>query len=93
MSIQQVVAMGQHGSLFEDSNDAITGKKIVAIQFLEDTKFTTLTPASTDHIGTSGGQGDNIDTGNTFPTGMTIHGQFTGFKLATGSVIAYMGAF
>lgn len=101
MSIQQHIAMGQLGSFFEDSNDTISGKKIVAITFLEDSTFTYLEPASSDHIGTaldtSGSaqsvNGDEIDTGNVFPTGMTIHGEFTGFKLATGSVICYFGSF
>ena len=73
----------------EDGTTAITGKKIVAIQFLSDTTFTTLTPNSSAFIGTSGGNGDAIDTNNTFPTGLTLFGQFTGFTLATGSVIAY----
>ena len=36
------VALGQAGCLFEDGTDAITGKKIIGIQFLEDTTFTTL---------------------------------------------------
>ena len=66
------IALGQAGCLFEDGTDAITGKKIIAIQFLEDTTFTTLTPESVDYIGTSDGNGDAIDSANTFPQGVTI---------------------
>ena len=86
------VALGQVGCLMEEGTTEILSKKIVAIQFLEDTAFTTLTPNSTSFIGTSGGNGDSV-TGNTFPTGLTIFGQWTGFELASGSIIAYEGAF
>jgi|TARA_R110000824_G_scaffold2912_8_gene13277 hypothetical protein len=89
----QNTALGQLGAIFEDSTTAISGKKVVAIQFIEDTTFTTLTPSTSDFIGTSGGNGDAIDTGNTFPQGMTIFGQWTAFTLASGSVVAYVGAF
>ena len=85
------VALGQAGCLFEDGTDAITGKKIIGIQFLEDTTFTTLTPESSSYIGTSGGNGDAIDSSNTFPQGVTIFGRWTGFTLASGSVVAYLG--
>ena len=89
----QNLALGQGGAIFEDGNTAISGKKIVAIQFLEDSTFTTLTPNSTSFIGTASGSGDNIDTSNTFPQGMTIFGQWTAFTLASGTVIAYEGGF
>ena len=85
------VALGQSGCLFEDGADDITGKKIVAITFLEDVTFTTLTPESSSYIGTSGGNGDAIDTSNTFPQGVTIFGRWTAFTLASGSVVAYLG--
>tara|TARA_Y100000361_G_scaffold137012_1_gene138106 strand:- start:643 stop:942 length:300 start_codon:yes stop_codon:yes gene_type:complete len=85
------VALGQAGCLFEDGTDAITGKKIIGIQFLEDTTFTTLTPESSSYIGTSGGNGDAIDSSNTFPQGITVFGRWTGFTLASGSVVAYLG--
>jgi len=85
------VALGQVGCLFEDGTDAITGKKIVAITFLEDVTFTTLTPESSDYIGTASGNGDAIDNSNTFPQGVTIFGRWTAFTLASGSVIAYLG--
>ena len=85
------VALGQAGCLFEDGTDAITGKKIIGIQFLEDTTFTTLTPDSSSYIGTSGGNGDAIDSSNTFPQGITVFGRWTGFTLASGAVVAYLG--
>ena len=85
------VALGQAGCLFEDGTDAITGKSIVAIQFLEDATFSALLPESSDYIGTSGGNGDAVDSANTFPQGVTIFGRWTGFTLASGSVIAYLG--
>jgi len=85
------IALGQAGCLFEDGTDAITGKKIIGIQFLEDVTFTTLTPESSDYIGTASGNGDAIDTSNTFPQGVTIFGRWTAFTLASGSVVAYLG--
>ena len=84
-------ALGQAGCLFEDGTDAVSGKTIVAIQFLEDSTFTTLTPSSSNFIGTAGGNGDAIDTSNTFPQGVVIYGNWTAFTLASGSVIAYLG--
>jgi hypothetical protein len=92
-TVQQAVSlgMGRSGAIFEDGTTAITGKNIVAIQFLEDSTFTTLTPSSSDYIGTASGSGDNIDTSNTFPQGMTIFGNWTAFTLASGTAIAYIG--
>jgi len=84
------LGLGQAGCIFEDGTSAVSGA-IVAIQFLEDSTFTTLTPEDSSFIGTSGGNGDAIDTGNTFPTGMVIFGRWTGLTLATGSVVAYLG--
>ena len=90
----QNAALGQAGAIFESGTTVISSKKIVAIQFLEDTLFTVLTPSTSDFIGTSGGSGDNIsDTDDTFPQGMTIFGQWTAFTLADGTVIAYLGDF
>ena len=39
----------------------------------------------------SGSGGLQIDASNTFPKGVTIYGRWTGFQLATGGVIAYVG--
>ena len=87
------VSLGQVGCFMEDGTTVISGKKIVAIQFITDTTFTTLTPNSSSFIGTAGGSGDAIDSNNTFPTGMTLFGQWTALTLATGSVVAYEGNF
>ena len=89
----QNIALGQAGALFEDGTTARTGRKIVAIQFLEDSTFTTLTSNDTSFIATGSGSGNDIDTSNTFPQGMTIFGQWTAFTLASGACIAYEGAF
>ena len=89
----QNIALGQAGALFEDGTTARTGRMIVAIQFLEDTTFTTLTSNGTSFVATGSGSGNDIDTSNTFPQGMTIFGQWTAFTLASGTVIAYEGAF
>ena len=89
----QNIALGQAGAFFEDGTKVRSGYKIVAIQFLEDSTFTTLTPNDTSFIATGSGSGNDVDTGNTFPQGMTIFGQWTGLTLASGSVIAYQGSF
>ena len=93
LTVQQAVSlgMGRGGCLFEDGTSALTGKNIVAIQFLTDSTFTTLTPVNSNYIGTSGGNGDAIDSSNTFPTVMGIFGHWSAFTLATGSVVAYLG--
>ena len=85
------IALGQAGCLFEDGLNAITGKSIVAIQFLEDATFDALLPDNGSYIGTTGGNGDAVDSSNTFPQGLTIFGRWTGFTLASGSVVAYLG--
>jgi len=85
------LGLGQGGCIFEDGTDAVSGEQITAIQFVDDSTFTTLTPEDSNFIGTSGGNGDAIDSSNTFPTGMTIFGRWTGFTLASGTVIAYIG--
>jgi hypothetical protein len=82
---------GYLGAIFEDGDTNITSKKVVAIQFLEDTTFTTLTPEDSSYIGTASGNGDAIDTSNTFPQGMTIFGRWTGYRLASGTIVAYQG--
>ena len=73
----QNTALGQLGAIFEDGTTA----------------FTTLTPSSSDFIGTANGNGDAIDTSNTFPQGMTIFGQWTAVTLASGAVVIYLGKF
>tara|TARA_R100000808_G_scaffold19141_2_gene41671 strand:+ start:1964 stop:2269 length:306 start_codon:yes stop_codon:yes gene_type:complete len=89
----QNLQLGQQGAIFEDGTTAVTSKKIIGIYFLVDTTFTTLTPSSSAYIGTSGGNGDAVDSSNTFPKGTTIYGQWTAFTLASGAVVAYQGTF
>lgn len=45
------LALGERGSLFADSTSAVTGQKIVAIQFLKDTTFSVLSPFDPAYIG------------------------------------------
>jgi len=90
-SLNVTETVGHLGAIFEDGTDNITSKKVVAIQFIEDTTFTTLTPVDSSYIGTASGNGDAIDTSNTFPQGMTIFGRWTGFRLASGTIVAYQG--
>jgi len=79
-----------------------TTKVFVAITFLEDTTFNTgttgLVAESTQNWPDSTGAGTDIDAdggvvvdSETFPKGVTIYGRWTGFQLATGGVIAYVG--
>ena len=94
------------GGLDSDSTPADNVNRItkvfVAITFLEDTVFdsgteglvaetTQLFPDSTG-TGTliDADGGDVVDT-ETFPAGITIYGRWTGFQLASGRVIAYLG--
>tara|TARA_B100000902_G_C27163182_1_gene839846 strand:+ start:685 stop:984 length:300 start_codon:yes stop_codon:yes gene_type:complete len=86
------VGLGQAGAILETGTTAITGKEIVAISFLEDTVFTTLTPESGTnlYIGDSNNNGDTSDS-ITFPQGMTIFGRWSAFTLASGKVVAYLG--
>ena len=74
----------------------------VAITFLEDTVFnsgaTGLVAESAQLWPDSTGTGTDIDAdggaavdSETFPKGLTIYGRWTGFKLASGKVIAYIG--
>ena len=79
-----------------------TTKVFVAITFLEDTVFDSgtegLVPADSQNFPSSDGASTDIDAdggvavdSETFPKGVTIYGRWTGFKLASGRVIAYVG--
>ena len=87
------IGMGQLGSIFTDDTVALTGLKIVAFQILDETSFTTLTPETSDFPGTAGGSGNAMDSSNTLSAGTVIYGQWTGYALAKGTVIAYRGKF
>ncbi len=102
----QNASLGQAGSIFVTGTTAVTcgtGSKVfIAITFLEDTVFASgsgglvaeteqLYPddAGTGTLIDADG-GDSIDT-ETFPKGVTIYGRWSGFQLASGLVIAYVG--
>ena len=97
-------SFGQLGSAFIDgavSYTAPAGKVVVAMTFLEDTKFTVLTPEATgDCFGLATGSGQG--TGNevvvsttVFPKGLTVYGRWTNFTpdaaASNGGVIVYLG--
>ena len=98
-------ASGQAGSIFVADASAITSKisgtVFTAIQFIEDSVFdsgnTGLISATNQLYPSSQYEGTDIDDDGfvvdsvTFPQGMTIFGRWTGFKLVSGKVIAYIG--
>tara|TARA_Y100001938_G_C7769767_1_gene272650 strand:- start:21 stop:350 length:330 start_codon:yes stop_codon:yes gene_type:complete len=97
-------ALGQEGAILVTGNDACTNLRgvFVAIQFIEDTVFASASGglvAETEQLfPDDAGTGTSIDAdagaaidGVTFPQGMTIFGRWTGFTLASGKVIAYVG--
>ena len=105
-SVQEAhnVGLGQAGSIFVAGTDPVTsptGSVFVAITFLENTTFnagvTGLIAETKQLYPDSTGAGTDISTGGvvvdteTFPQGITIYGRWTGFRLATGKVIAYLG--
>ena len=102
----QNLAMGQAGSIFVTGTTAVTcsaGSGVfVAIQFIEDTVFASgaggLVSETTQLFPSDTGTGTLIDAdggaaidGETFPQGMTLYGRWTGFQLASGACVAYVG--
>ena len=96
----QGASMGQAGSILVKGTTVCTNAvgDFVAIQFIEDTVFTSLTAQDILFYPSDGGESDGIDSDAggqsdsvTFPAGMTIYGRWTGFQLASGKVIAYVG--
>ena len=102
----QNLAMGQSGSIFVTGTTAVTcgaGTGIfVAIQFIEDTVFASgaggLIAETEQLFPDDTGTGTLIDAnggaaidGETFPQGMTIFGRWSGFTLASGACMAYVG--
>ena len=94
------------GGLDSDSTPASNVNRItkvfVAITFLEDTVFdsgsdglvaetTQLFPDSTGTGTLIDADGGDVVDSETFPKGATIYGRWTGFQLASGGVIAYIG--
>tara|TARA_R100001594_G_scaffold40078_1_gene71913 strand:- start:316 stop:645 length:330 start_codon:yes stop_codon:yes gene_type:complete len=97
-------ALGQEGAILVTGTNACTNLRgvFVAIQFIEDTVFASASGglvAETEQLfPDDAGTGTSIDAdagaaidGVTFPQGMTIFGRWTGFTLASGKVIAYVG--
>ena len=102
----QNLAMGQSGSIFVTGTVAVTcgaGTGVfVAIQFIEDTVFASgsggLIAETEQLFPDDTGAGTLIDAnggaaidGETFPQGMTIFGRWSGFTLASGACMAYVG--
>ncbi len=98
------LALGQAGSIFVSGTTAVTAASgvFVAITFLEDTIFASASGglvAETEQLfPDDAGTGTLIDAdggatidGETFPKGVTIYGRWTGFTLASGKVVAYVG--
>jgi hypothetical protein len=102
----QNLAMGQSGSIFVTGTTAVTcgaGTGVfVAIQFIEDTVFASgsggLIAETEQLFPDDTGTGTLIDAdggaaidGETFPQGMTLFGRWSGFQLASGACIGYVG--
>jgi hypothetical protein len=97
-------SLGQEGAILVTGTTACTNSRgvFVAIQFIEDTVFASgsggLIAETEQLFPDDTGTGTLIDSdagaavdGVTFPQGMTLFGRFTGFTLASGKVIAYVG--
>jgi len=97
---------GEAGSILVTGTTAVTsaisGTAFIAIQFIEDSVFASgsggLIAASEQLYPDDDGTGADIDANGgantdsvTFPQGMTIFGRWTGFTLASGKVIGYLG--
>jgi len=103
----QNTTLGQVGSMYNDGTSAIvapTDHVFVAITFVTDTtfdsseglkavdsdRFINTEAAATPLAGSSGGV--QLDSSNTFPTGLTFYGRWTEIDPASGSgLIAYIG--
>jgi hypothetical protein len=104
VSEAQNLSLGQSGSILVTGTTACTNAigVFVAIQFIEDSVFASASGglvAETEQLyPDDAGTGTSIDSdagaaidGVTFPQGMTIFGRWSGFTLASGAVIAYVG--
>ena len=99
----QNTALGQAGSILIDQSttdqDAVCLNGVfIAIQFIEDTVFGTLTGETSQLYVSSGQTSTTVDanagaaaTAVTFPAGMTIYGRWTTINLTSGACIAYVG--
>ena len=98
----QNTALGQAGSILLDQSttdqDAVPLYGVfVAIQFIEDSTFGTLTAEVSQMYPASDGTSTSIDanagsaaTAVTFPQGMPIFGRWTKINLASGACVAYV---
>ena len=87
----QNAALGQRGCEYLDTDTAATSNLIVAITFLEDSTFDTLTAEdASSYIGEASGLGNAVEQ-DTFPKGVTIYGRWTAVELETGRAVAYLG--
>ena len=98
----QNTALGQAGSILLDQSTTDQDAEplfgvFVAIQFIEDTVFGTLTAEVSQMYPASDGTSTSIDanagsaaTAVTFPQGMTIFGRWTKINLASGACVAYV---
>ena len=85
------VGLGQAGCEYLDTDTAATSSRIVAITFLEDSTFDTLTPEDTSlYMGEASGLGNDVEQ-DTFPKGVTIYGRWTAVELETGRAVGYLG--
>ena len=78
---------GQFGCSIVDNTDASayeapSGLKVIAITFLAESTFTSLTPESSEFL---------TNPTATFPAGITIYGSYDSLELATGTAIVYLG--
>lgn len=71
--------LGQYGAVYENGTDAVTGN-FGCITALEDSAFSALTAANWT--------GDSTAS-LPLKAGVTIFGNFTGFTLSSGKVVAY----
>ena len=84
------IGLGQVGCEFLEAGTAAVSSLVVAIQFLEDSTISTLTPDSaSSYMGDESGLGEDVT--GTFPQGMVIFGRWTAVELLTGRAIAYLG--
>jgi hypothetical protein len=104
VSEAQNLSLGQSGSILVTGTTACTCLRgvFVAIQFIEDSVFASgsggLVAETEQLFPDDAGTGTLIDAdagaavdGETFPQGMTIFGRWSGFQLASGACIAYVG--
>ena len=91
VSESQNLALGQRGCEYLPDDTAAASSLIVAITFLEDSTFDTLTPENTSlYMGEAAGLGTATGQ-DTFPKGVTIYGRWTAVELETGRAVAYLG--